>query len=158
MALSSKVDEDEKYSEQENNLLGYEDEEEGNEVLTVHHGSSFGSLNWKVYPASVRPFCVVCPPHTRAMVLTKRPCLPRSPSGKVKLPPKRAKVVAEVFYSTRKSDGKPVMLKSSSWKKVLMSSRSISSSPQASPTRLSPLNLEIIVRPFLMLSSYQMTH
>lgn len=133
--------------EQENNLLGYEDEEEGNVVFTVHHGSSFASLDWKVHPASVRLFCIVCPPHTRAVVLTKRPCLPRSPLGKVKLSPKRAKVVAEVFYSTRISDGKPVMLKNSSWKKVLMSSRSMSSSPQASPTRLSPLNFEIIVRP-----------
>jgi hypothetical protein len=39
------VDEDEEvYSEQENNLLGYEDEEEGDEIFTSHHGSSFGSL------------------------------------------------------------------------------------------------------------------
>ncbi|KAN0131044.1 hypothetical protein V8E53_011177 [Lactarius tabidus] len=39
------VDEDEEvYSEQENNLIGYEDEEEGDEIFTSHHGSSFGSF------------------------------------------------------------------------------------------------------------------
>jgi len=39
------VDEDEEvYSEQENNLMGYEDEEEGDESFTSHNGSSFGSL------------------------------------------------------------------------------------------------------------------
>ena len=40
------VDEDEEeYSEQENNLMGYEDEEEGDEIFTSHNGSSFGSLD-----------------------------------------------------------------------------------------------------------------
>ena len=40
------VDEDEEvYSEQENNLMGYEDEEEGDEIFSSHNGSSFGSLD-----------------------------------------------------------------------------------------------------------------
>ncbi|KAH9962418.1 hypothetical protein BC827DRAFT_1267034 [Russula dissimulans] len=39
------VDEDEEsYSDQENNLMGYEDEEEGDESFTLHDGSSFSSL------------------------------------------------------------------------------------------------------------------
>ena len=39
------VDEDEEpYSDQENNLMGYEDEEEGDESFTSHDGSSFSSL------------------------------------------------------------------------------------------------------------------
>ncbi|KAI9433308.1 hypothetical protein H4582DRAFT_2112897 [Lactarius indigo] len=39
------VDEDEEvYSEHENNLMGYEDEEEGDETFTSQNGSSFGSL------------------------------------------------------------------------------------------------------------------
>jgi hypothetical protein len=39
------VDEDEEvYSEQENNLMGYEDVEEGDEIFASHNGSSFGSL------------------------------------------------------------------------------------------------------------------
>jgi hypothetical protein len=39
------VDEDEEsYSDQENHLIGYEDEEEGDESFTSHDGSSFSSL------------------------------------------------------------------------------------------------------------------
>jgi hypothetical protein len=39
------VDEDEEsYSDQEDNLIGYEDEEEGDESFTSHDGSSFSSL------------------------------------------------------------------------------------------------------------------
>jgi hypothetical protein len=39
------VDEDEEaYSDQENHLMGYEDEEEGDESFISHDGSSFGSL------------------------------------------------------------------------------------------------------------------
>ncbi|KAH8984608.1 hypothetical protein EDB92DRAFT_1950669 [Lactarius akahatsu] len=39
------VDEDEEvYSEHENNLMGYEDEEEGDDTFTSQNGSSFGSL------------------------------------------------------------------------------------------------------------------
>ena len=39
------VDEDEEpYSDQENNLMGYEDEEEGDESFICHDSSSFGSL------------------------------------------------------------------------------------------------------------------
>ena len=37
------VDED-KYSEQENSLIGYEDKKEGNKIFTPHHGPSFGLL------------------------------------------------------------------------------------------------------------------
>ena len=38
------VDEDEAYSEHETNLFDYEDEEEGDEIFTLHRGSSIGSL------------------------------------------------------------------------------------------------------------------
>lgn len=40
------VDEDEEpYSDQENNLVGYEDEEEGDESFTLHDGSSLSSMD-----------------------------------------------------------------------------------------------------------------
>ncbi|KAF8258392.1 hypothetical protein EI94DRAFT_1835061 [Lactarius quietus] len=44
-AVQEEDEDEEVYSEQENNLMGYEDEEEGDEVFTSHTGSSFGSLN-----------------------------------------------------------------------------------------------------------------
>ena len=46
LEVVQEVDEDEEvYSEQENNLMGYEDEAEGDELFTSHNGSSFGSLD-----------------------------------------------------------------------------------------------------------------
>ncbi len=45
LKVVQEVDEDEEpYSDQENNLVGYEDEEEGDESFTSHDGSSFSSL------------------------------------------------------------------------------------------------------------------
>jgi hypothetical protein len=82
------VDEDqEEYSEQENTLMGYEDEEEGDECFTSNNGSSFGSLDdiprstthlvrSRVSSPSRTPSPASLPAHTRQSSLSREWCFP----------------------------------------------------------------------------------
>lgn len=74
------VDEDEEvYSEQENNLIGYEDEEDGDESFTSHDDSPFGSMEFIPHsPTHLVPPVAFSPPspttlpsHTRQSSLSR---------------------------------------------------------------------------------------
>ena len=87
------VDEDEEYSEQENDLMGYEDEEEGDEILTSHHGSSFGSLEdipcsqLVASSPSQTPSPTPLPTHTRQASLSREWSFPAKAAPQSQHPP-----------------------------------------------------------------------
>jgi hypothetical protein len=90
------VDEDEEpYSDQENNLMGYEDEEEGDESFISHDGSSFGSLeditrSTAHFVPSVAPSPSLTPSATSFPTHAKRSSLSRGWSFPVKGTPHTA--------------------------------------------------------------------
>ena len=93
------VDEDEEYSEQENNLLGYEDEEEGDEIFTSHHGSSFGSLEDIQGVRSVSSSPSQTPSLTPLRTRTRQASLSREWSFPAKAAPQRNHAPEEVDRS-----------------------------------------------------------